>query len=163
MANWDEETLNNVINQKHGEAEKSKPKTAIVRENAGDSKCSCYFICCSIGIKRTCFSNLFITVLKQMLDSVSPDLLQVIKKLTKPYPCHKGKDNMFLMLHCQSSRFIFLGESDVPSLCGALYLEVFEIPKVFPPSPSSPNPFCPPFTHTHFPHHPPTVLWMWLY
>ena len=38
MANWDEETLNNVINQKHGEAEKSKPKTAIVRENAGDSR-----------------------------------------------------------------------------------------------------------------------------
>lgn len=38
MANWDEETLNEVINQKHGESEKGKPKTAIVSENAGGSK-----------------------------------------------------------------------------------------------------------------------------
>ena len=30
MENWDEATLNDVINKKHGESEKSKPKTAIV-------------------------------------------------------------------------------------------------------------------------------------
>ena len=30
MENWDEAKLEDVINKKHGEAEKSKPKTAIV-------------------------------------------------------------------------------------------------------------------------------------
>lgn len=30
MENWDEEKLNEVINKKHGESEKTKPKTAIV-------------------------------------------------------------------------------------------------------------------------------------
>ena len=30
MANWDEAKLNDVITKKHGEAEKSKPKTGIV-------------------------------------------------------------------------------------------------------------------------------------
>lgn len=30
MENWDEATLNEVINKKHGESEKSKPKTAII-------------------------------------------------------------------------------------------------------------------------------------
>lgn len=30
MENWDEAQLEEVINKKHGEAEKAKPKTAIV-------------------------------------------------------------------------------------------------------------------------------------
>ena len=53
MANWDEETLNNVINQKHGEAEKSKPKTAIVR--IGTRNVPVYLVC-FVCMKQTCFS-----------------------------------------------------------------------------------------------------------
>lgn len=37
MENWDEKKLEEVVNKKHGEAEKKKPKTQIVCKSASQS------------------------------------------------------------------------------------------------------------------------------